>query len=79
MQTLEEKLTASVRKYFLEPNPIEDGNRVRAVVQDAMRLCAKELGYESMEDARRALLPPRESTAAFVARVTREDNERRQR
>ena len=68
MQTLEEKLAASVRKYFLEPNPIEDSKRVLAVVQDAMRLCAEELGYKDMAAARTALLPPSRSTLSFVER-----------
>lgn len=68
MRTLEEKIGDSVRKYFLEPNPIEDGAKVRAVVADAMYFCAKEIGYESMEAARRALLPLAESTVNFVAR-----------
>lgn len=77
MMTLEEKLIASVRKYFLEPNPIEDGNRVKAVVQDAMRICAEELGYKDMEAARIALLPPKESTVAFAARIKRENERRR--
>lgn len=68
MQTLDERLTAMVRKYFLEPNPLEDSARVLAVVADAKYMCAKELGYESMEHARKALLPPAESTLSFVAR-----------
>lgn len=68
MSTLEEKLTVSIRKYFIEPNPIEDSNRVRAVVQDVLRLCGEELGYSDMNAARRALLPPSESTKSFVER-----------
>lgn len=80
-QPLRERLEAMAHKYAFECGAnLTREEIVRSIAADAMWMCAKELGYDSMEAARTALFPARKSFTEQLnlgrRRIDLEDDQR---